>query len=284
MAGSLPTTPWGYAPQGFWSTMADPASSSSSSSNATPTQQNYLPLQSTQTAPTDSGSTPEGQTGAGSTIGSLIGDAQTGASAVKGIGGLANSVSGGGNTLGGLLGAGTASEAGSLMGDIIPGIGAAAGIYGMAQNKGNLANILSGAETGASIGSIVPGIGTLIGGGIGALAGGVEDLFNIGKPSQTELQGRTAQSQGIGQITQNATPAEQAEAQNAVKTQGWADPQQALGLIVTRDALINSGMPAQQAIAQSNSMLGNLYKSEQGGTSSVQSALSPIEQALLSRG
>lgn len=95
---------------------------------------------------------------------------------------------------------GAGSTLSNVLGKALPVAGAGLGIYNMIQNKGTMSNILSGAGTGASIGSIVPGIGTAIGAGIGALAGGVESLFNIGKPSQDELNARDMKKKLFGSM------------------------------------------------------------------------------------
>lgn len=184
-----------------------------------------------------------------------------------------------GNTLGGLFGKGLGFQGGSLMGDILPGAGAALGIWNMAQNKGNLSNIMSGAGTGASIGSIVPGLGTLVGAGLGAAAGGIEDLFNIGKPDATELQGRDANSALQSALASQATPQQLQEAQQAVASGAWPDTKGPLQIIVARDALIKGGMDPQQADQQAQGMAKNAWNGEkQGGQSVLNAYNTPIQR------
>lgn len=226
---------------------------------------------------TGSGGTSGGSGGANA-IGAGLGMAGTVGSLAKGLGGST------GSTLGGLLGPGLGQAGGSLMGDLLPGVGAATGIYGMMQNKGLASNLTSGAGTGASIGTMVmPGLGTAVGAGIGALAGGLESLLTRNNPSPQELAGRVSQAAATGQLAKGANPAQQAEAQQAVQSGAWKDPNQALSLIVMRDALTKQGMPPAQAEQQAETNMHNMWNAESQGGSAVGAAYSPI-QSMMAKG
>lgn len=171
----------------------------------------------------------------------------------------------------GAAGSGVANAMGRYL---VPGVGAAAGIYGLAQNNGTMSNVLSGAGTGASIGTMIaPGIGTLVGGGIGAGYGALQSAFTVTKK---EHEGRDLHSEIVNRIDGNATPAELEEAKNA----GWADPKQALSLIVIRDTLINSGMDPVEAGKKAEAIKKGMYEGEKHGTKDVAKAASPIAQFL----
>jgi hypothetical protein len=216
------------------------------------------------------GATPQGSAPAAQTLGSVGGTAGTALSLAK-MAGLGSKAGVLGTDGWGAAGSAAANMTGRYL---IPGVGAAMGIYGLAQNNGGLSNVMSGAGTGASIGTMVaPGIGTAVGAGIGAAYGGLQNWLTVTKK---EKQGREVHETGIDQLGQGATPDEIAGAQEAVKTGGWKDPRQALGLIVVRDALIKSGMDPQQAMKRSDELLGDLYSAEKKGPDKVTQAYSPI--------
>lgn len=227
---------------------------------------------------TGSGGTGTGASGGANPLAAGLGLAGT-------VGGLAKTAgSATGSTIGGLLGPGLGQAGGSIMGDLLPGVGAATGIYGMLQNKGLGSNLASGAGTGASIGTMVmPGLGTAVGAGVGALAGGLESLLTHNNPSPQELAGRVSQAAATGQLASGASPAQQAEAQKAVQSGAWKDPNQALSLIVMRDALTKQGMPPAQAEQQAEANMHNLWNAESQGGSAVGAAYSPI-QSMMAKG
>ena len=192
---------------------------------------------------------------------------------------IANNVGGGDGGLGGNLLSkipGLGSGVGATISKYLPYVGAVTGGLGLLHEDGLGGDIMHGAETGASIGSIVPGLGTLIGGGIGAGVGALRRLFSgIGGPSQTELAGRQTQSTGTNQYTQGATDAERQEAQNA----GWGNANDALGLIMTRDALMKNGLAGDQAEKQAESLWGNFMNSTKQGSGAEQTALNNLYSA-----
>lgn len=195
------------------------------------------------------------------------------------------------------FGQGAGSTVGSILGTagkVLPWVGIAAGLPGLFKNNGNVGNVMNAAGEGAAIGSVIPGLGTLAGLGIGAAVGGIKDLFNIGGPSQQELQGRSTQNSATGYLSSLATPAEQQEAQSAVKSGAWNNTQSPLSLIVTRDALQkqlaqqNGGQRTAATDAQAETMaeqyMNNLGKANTQGSAAVQQAYTPIAQLLQSQG
>lgn len=174
-----------------------------------------------------------------------------------------------GNTVfgSGLSGTGTLSN---ILGKAVPIAGAITGGIGLTKDQGVARNLMNGVSTGASIGSIVPGIGTAVGAGIGALVGGLRSIG--GGPSETELQGRATQDQGINTLITQATPEQQAEAQKS----GWDKPQDALAMIVVRDKMAQAGVQNPDLMAQQ--WLQSVWKAEQNGGQAVSQAFDPVSQ------
>jgi hypothetical protein len=192
-----------------------------------------------------------------------------------------------GMKLPGVAASGAGQAAGQVLGKAIPLVGAGVGLYNMIQNKGTLSNVLSGAGTGASIGSmIMPGIGTGIGAGIGAAAGGIESLFNIGKPSEEELHNRTGQGDIIKMLQQNETPQQKADVDNLMQ-QGshkgaFGHTVQPDGIyqnlaILGRDAFGQAGMNADQADVYVQDLLNT------HDTAKYQQGVTALQQALMNR-
>jgi len=117
----------------------------------------------------------------------------------------------------------------------------------------------------------MPGIGTLAGAGIGALVGGIRSLFH--GPSQQELQGRSAQSQAVNDITRGASQEQLNEAQQAMNSGAWKDVNSPLAVIVMRDHLIKSGMDPAAADKAAQSNMTNMWNAEKKGASAVQSSI-----------
>lgn len=177
-----------------------------------------------------------------------------------------NAAAGGGA---GMLG-GAGSRISNILGKAAPIAGAATGTIGLLKDRGAKSNIMNGVTAGAGYGSMIaPGIGTAIGAGIGGLVGG---LRGLGGPSNEEVAGRQQASAGRQSIISGATPQQQQEAQSS----GWQNPQDALTLIVVRDALAKAGKPAEMA----NQLVGQLHQAEKGGPQAVEQALTQIMNAV----
>jgi hypothetical protein len=210
----------------------------------------------------------------GDYIGKLMGK-------IPGVGGL---FSGGGSTPGFLANAvgkgggvgpmppGMANASGfmgNVMGKALPVAGIVAGGYGLTKDRGLGGNMLNGAQAGAGIGTLVGGpIGTAIGAGIGAGVGALRGIG--GGPSEAEKAGRAVHDQAKTAIASTATPQQQAEAQSA----GWQNPQDALALIVVRDALVKSGQSPDLA----NQVMAQLHSATKQGPEAVQAVLGQIQQ------
>lgn len=202
--------------------------------------------------------------GLGEKIGNIGGLVVGGLGAVDTVfGGIGSGSTGVGESISNLAGKipGLGSV-GSALGKALPFVGAGAGIAGLMKDRGAMSNIASGAGAGASIGSIVPGLGTAVGAGIGGLVGALRGLG--GGPSETELAGRSAAGSARQMLASRATPQQMQEAQTA----GWANPGDALALIVLRDRL-GSDAAAQQVMSQ-------LYQAEQQGPEAVNAILSRV--------
>lgn len=214
-----------------------------------------------------------------STVEGLMNAAPADLSSIANNAGDFASGSGSGGGLGGNLISkipGLGGEVGSVISKVLPLAGAVTGGIGLMHEAGLGGDIMHGAETGASIGSIVPGLGTLVGGGIGAGVGALRHLLSgIDGPSKQELAGRQTQATGTDQYTQGATDAERQEAQNA----GWGNANDALGLIMTRDALMKNGLAGDQAEKQAENLWGNFMGSTKQGTNAEQNALSNLYSA-----
>lgn len=226
------------------------------------------------------GGTPQGGSAVNQTLG--IAGAGLGIARQAGLlGGHAGAAAGGvtgasgTSALGG--GASTGMTAAGAIGRFgLPAVGAATGIYGLSQNRSTGSNVMNGVNTGASIGTmIMPGWGTAIGAGVGALYGALQSWLTV---TDQEKSGRATHQDITNFLTSQATPEQRAGAQQA----GWADPNQALSLIVIRDSLIRSGMPAQQAIQRANEIKASLYKNEGAGSEDVARAFQPV-QSLIGR-
>jgi hypothetical protein len=206
-----------------------------------------------------------------------------GGAALSGLGALGLGTGGGGGILGGLLGhsggaasGGAGSAIGGILGKAAPIAGAVTGGLGLIHDHGVGQNMMNGLTAGASIGSMVPGLGTAVGAGIGAAVGGLRSLGSIGKPSAEELAGRGVSGDARQQLTANATPQQRAEAASS----GWANPNDALGLITIRDMLIKNGTPPQQADQQAQGLFGAIQHNEKQGPQAVQQALSNVQNAV----
>ena len=182
----------------------------------------------------------------------------------------------------GLSGVRTAGSLINKFGGSAPGwmgtVGKIAGPVGMGLGAYNLikggGSLLSDIGSGASVGSFFGGpIGMGIGAGVGALR---HWIGGIGAPSHEELQGRNMNDFMTNNLASMGTPEEKAEAQKA----GWANPNDALNVIVMRNKLIHGGMDPQQADQQAQSWKKGMWDSEKGGAQSVYGATSPIIQMM----
>ena len=239
----------------------------------------YLPTQNVQPHPLESYARPGmaenissyAGTGAG-IIGALGGLLGQGSSGTAGTGGVISNLlrmlgrGGGGSGTGTAAGTASGGLMSKIMGNAVPIAGAVTGGLGLMKDRGLGSNILSGATTGASIGSMVPGLGTLIGGGIGAGVGALRGLG--GGPSDIEKAGRITASHGRQALVSTATPEQQAEAQKS----GWSNPNDALALIVVRDAMVKQGKSPDAA----NVVIHQLHSAEKQGPEAVQAVLQQI--------
>jgi hypothetical protein len=199
-------------------------------------------------------------------LGGMVGKAGEAVSAGKGIANMLGFGGKAGQAGTGLTGAGGLMS--NIMGKAVPIAGAVTGGIGLMKDRGIMGNMMNGATTGASIGSIVPGLGTLIGGGIGAGVGALRGAFGV---SEAEKAGRDVASAGRSQIIAGATPQQQKEAMSA----GWGNPNDALTLIVVRDALAKAGKPPEAA----EQYVDALFKAEKQGPQAVQSVIQTIMAA-----
>lgn len=157
--------------------------------------------------------------------------------------------------------------------------GAAAAAYQLAQNRSGMSNTLAGASGGASIGTmIMPGWGTAIGAGVGAAYGALQSWLTV---TQNEHDGRAIHEEFVNRLGSEATDQQKQEAENAAHNGGWADPRQALSLIVVRDALARSGgMDGRTADLKAQALMRGLYDAQGGGLNDMQEAFSPIAQIM----
>lgn len=196
--------------------------------------------------------------------------------------GMAKTALGGVKTAGNLINkfGGSAPSWMGTVGHIAAPIGIGLGGYNLIKGGTLGHNIASGASTGAGIGSMfLPGIGTGIGAGIGAGVGALRSLLaKIGGPSQGELQGRNLNDFMTNNLAAMATPEQKAAV--LAHHEGWANPNDALDIVVMRDRLIKNGMDPQKADQQAQSWKKGMWDAEKGGAQNVYTAASPIMQMM----
>ena len=183
------------------------------------------------------------------------------------MGGGSNALTGGSSAIAGASGAGSAgSTMLGMLGKAAPIAAIGAGAYGLTKDRGAGYNAMNGATAGAGIGTMVmPGLGTAIGAGVGALGGLARGAFGI---SEQEKAGRTMAAQGRQALASMGTPEQISEAENA----GFKNPQDALALIVTRDAITKAGGNPEMA----DQLMQQLWQAEKEGPEAVQQVLASI--------
>lgn len=174
----------------------------------------------------------------------------------------------------GAVGAGSTMS--SLLSKAVPVAGAITGAYGLAKNQSVGSDTLAGAGAGASIGSFGGPIGTAVGAGVGALVGALRGAFSV---TAKEKGGRDAQAQIAQNLGKLATPQQVVDSKKA----GWPDPNQALALIVMRDALTKQGLPPAQAETQAEASMRSIWDAERSGAGAVNQAGNSIT-SMLGRG